>query len=275
MKKVLYILLTLVLFYIIGAIIGGNVIATHYTVVDQRIDDSLTIAQISDFHSNQSMKDQQEVYEIIQENQVDYILLTGDVFESADNTETLQFVNQLTSLAPVIYTRGNHDDDFGTYNQIVTELKVLGVTVLEDESYKIDNLNFVGIEDNDIATLSTYNQQYIQFIEESGVGDLYDENYINILLAHRPNYLEQYASLNFDYVFSGHAHGGQWQLPFTDLGLLAPDDGFFTTNVHGLKELDNTVQFINSGLSNPYAPIVPRLFNPKEVVIVTIEKQEV
>lgn len=45
-----------------------------------------------------------------------------------------------------------------------------------------------------------------------------------ILLSHRPELFETYAACGIDLVFSGHAHGGQFRLPFID-GLITPIRG--------------------------------------------------
>lgn len=47
-----------------------------------------------------------------------------------------------------------------------------------------------------------------------------------ILLSHRPELFDIYSNSNVNLIFSGHAHGGQFRLPFIG-GLIAPDQGFF------------------------------------------------
>lgn len=253
-----------------GIINNFRVVETKYNLSSDKVNSDYTFAQISDYHSNSEKNGR--IIKILKANDPDYILLSGDILESDNMNATIDFVSSLTDISTVVYARGNHDDDFGTYNQFKNKLEQLGVVVVGQESKIIDDLNFIGIEDLDIATLGSdgsFNNMYEKLISEyqsQVVPGMY-----NVLLAHRPNYLEAYSELGVDLVVSGHAHGGQWQIPFTDIGLIAPDEGLFPTHVHGIFEENNTTQIVSSGNSNPYGPWIPRLFNPEEVVIIKLE----
>ena len=75
----------------------------------------------------------------------------------------------------------------------------------------------------------------------------------------------------FDLVVSGHAHGGQWRIPFVNIGLVAPDQNLFPKYISGLYELNNGVKMIVSrGLARESTP-APRFFNHPELVIIDIE----
>ena len=54
-----------------------------------------------------------------------------------------------------------------------------------------------------------------------------------ILLSHRPELFEAYVNCGVDLVLSGHAHGGQFRLPFIG-GLVAPNQGLFPKYDAGL-----------------------------------------
>lgn len=254
-----------------GVVNNYHVVTTNYQLSTDKITSGYKFVQISDFHSNSKTE---QILKITTEANPDFILLTGDILEAKDMTETLEFIDQLTAISEVIYIRGNHEDDYGTYLQFKQELTDRGVIVLADQTYQVDNLNFIGLEDWSGANLGQddyFMTEYANYIKlyNSRVKD----GMYNILLAHRPNFLTDYSALGVDLVLSGHAHGGQWQLPFTDIGFVSPDDGFITTNVHGLKTQGETTQIISSGNSNPYGPWIPRLFNPEEVVVIDLQPE--
>ena len=95
-----------------------------------------------------------------------------------------------------------------------------------------------------------------------------EEDDFQILLSHRPELLSLYSEYEFDVVFSGHAHGGQFRLPFVG-GLMAPDQGLFPKYTSGTYKLDNTTMIVNRGLGNSIIPI--RIFNRPEIVVVTLK----
>lgn len=274
MKKMKYLILIVVVITLGNGVYNNNrVIETKYNLESNKINKAYTFVQISDFHSNNEKADQ--LVAMVTDVNPDYILLTGDILESADMEPTLSFVKQLTGISEVIYARGNHDDDYNTYDQFKSSLIKMGVIVVGENNYVIDDLNFIGIEDMSGASLTksgafvTQYRNYIDNYSQSVDGAKY-----NVLLAHRPNFLDAYSKLGVDLVLSGHAHGGQWQIPFTDIGFIAPDEGLFPTNVHGQKISGTTTQIISSGNSNPYAPVVPRFFNPEEIVVIELTPQK-
>lgn len=271
MKKKVKLVIIIVLIIVIsnGIINGYRVVETDYNLESNKVDQDYTFVQISDYHSNSGKDDQ--ILKLVENSKPDYILLSGDILDNSDMEPTINFIKQLTDITQVVYARGNHDDDYQSYTAFKAELEKLGVIVLTDTNYQIGDINFVGIEDWTGANLfptEHFSTEYTKYIDR--YSSQIDSSEYNVLLAHRPDFLQAYSGLNADLVVSGHAHGGQWQIPFTDIGLIAPDEGLFPTHVHGLKTMDGTTQIISSGISNPYAP-VPRLFNPEEVVVINVK----
>ena len=67
---------------------------------------------------------------------------------------------------------------------------------------------------------------------------------------------------NIDFAFTGHAHGGQFRIPFLNIGFVSINQGFFPKYTAGIKYSKNGV-LISRGIGNTNIPI--RLFNPSEV----------
>lgn len=271
-KKLVISILIIGLICISNGIVNNfRIVETDYQITSDKVDQDYTFALITDYHSE--TKDNDKIFNIIKQKEPDYILLAGDILDSEAMDETVDFVSQLTSISQVVYARGNHDNDYQTYDQFKTAIADLGVITIDSSNYQTEDLNFIGLEDYSGANFGysqSFADSYIPYIESY-------EQYVstdkfNVLLAHRPNFFEAYQNLGVDLVVSGHAHGGQWQIPFTSIGLIAPDEGLFPTNVEGLETKGGVTQVISTGTSNPYGPVIPRLFNPREVVIIDVEK---
>jgi hypothetical protein len=92
-------------------------------------------------------------------------------------------------------------------------------------------------------------------------------NSLSILLAHRPEYFKFYDTTHFDFVFAGHAHGGQFRIPIIG-GIISPNQGYFPKYTAGLYTGAHTKMIVSRGLGNSVFPL--RLFNCPEVVVVDI-----
>ena len=88
-----------------------------------------------------------------------------------------------------------------------------------------------------------------------------------ILLSHRPELFETYAACGVDLVLSGHAHGGQFRLPFIG-GLIAPNQGLFPKYDAGLFTDGNTNMIVSRGIGNSIIPI--RFNNRPEIVLLEL-----
>jgi len=88
-----------------------------------------------------------------------------------------------------------------------------------------------------------------------------------ILLSHRPDLIETYASNKIDLAFTGHAHGGQVRLPLIG-GLIAPNQGFFPKYTSGTYTMEDTTMVVSRGLGKSSIPL--RIFNRPEIIIVTL-----
>ena len=89
-----------------------------------------------------------------------------------------------------------------------------------------------------------------------------------MVLSHRPELIDLYAQSGFDLVLTGHAHGGQFRLPFIG-GLYAPHQGFLPEYDSGIHKQGDTVMVVSRGLGNSLFPL--RFNNRPELILLTLE----
>ena len=82
-----------------------------------------------------------------------------------------------------------------------------------------------------------------------------------------PELFEQYVLYGAELVLAGHAHGGQFRLPWLG-GLIAPDQGLLPRWTAGVYRQENTAMVVSRGLGNSVMPL--RIGNPPELVVVTL-----
>lgn len=99
---------------------------------------------------------------------------------------------------------------------------------------------------------------------------------VKIILSHYPENYEyigenSYSKYNFDIMFSGHAHGGQFILPGIG-GIFAPGQGLFPKYYKGIYS-EKSKLVVSRGLGNSGFPL--RLFNRPDLVVVDIINKKI
>lgn len=235
-----------------------------------------TIVQISDLHNKEFGQNQECLLKKIRTISPDIIVVTGDLIDRRkyDLDTAITFINGAMKIAPVYYVSGNHEAWCSDYKNISQELLNCGVQVLDDNKVKLikdkSMIEILGLSDPDFLT-----SDYIERTNTSKLKDhllrLSDDSVFQILLSHRPELFDLYANENIDLIFSGHAHGGQFRLPFIG-GLVAPDQGLFPKYTSGFYTKSHSTLFVSRGLGNSIVPI--RVFNRPEIVVVTLENEK-
>lgn len=218
---------------------------------------SLKVVHLSDLHGKSFSKNNATLVKKVASERPDFIAITGDIihlYTPKNNAVALKTVSALKELAPVIYVSGNHEMRNKGYRFFRKDLMEAGATVLDDSDAGVCGITVAGLNG---ASLRNDKIQKI-------TPDISPK----ILLAHEPQYFEKYASYGYDLVLCGHAHGGQWRIPFTGIGLYAPGQGKFPKYTSGIHEKGKTRMIISRGLGNSEFPL--RLFNRPELVIIEI-----
>ncbi len=232
----------------------------------------IKIIQISDLHNTIHGNQQDALVQKIVEAKPDLIFITGDLVDEKtkfDGTELL--LKNIKNIAPIYYCIGNHEFYAKDFFETNKKIKQYGVICLEDESVVVAvngiNLLIAGLDDPKYYRKKEYKGDTATRLEK--ISQTSDFSGLKILLSHRPELVTLYEKYDYDFIFSGHAHGGQVIIPHVLNGLLAPNQGFFPKYAGGLYRLKNDSNLIVSrGLSINITQ--PRIFNPPELVVVNI-----
>ena len=251
----------------------------NYAFETDKMRRSLRIALVSDLHSHEPLA----VIEAVGKIRPDIICIAGDLTEALDgsmddkNEYGFAALRALCAIAPTFYAPGNHEiaayhlhrtkkpDPRSGANRITPENRA---RILSSGAHFLDNTytEWQGIA---IGGLGSGMSEPDGKPRIDDLADFFAHRGIKILLCHHPEYYAKYLrERDVDLVLSGHAHGGQWRL--FGRGLYAPDQGLFPKYTSGVHE-DRLV--ISKGTANT-GGIVPRLFNPREVVCIRINERE-
>lgn len=259
---------------------------TYYTYKAEQLGADLEgyrIVQISDLHNVKFGKNNQKLVDRIRECEPDMIVLTGDLVDSNHTNvdRAVQFVDEIVKICPVYYVTGNHEYwlEKSEYDELMDGLVSAGVVILDNQVVEISRgdakFRLVGLDDRSLADgtlealLSDESIRNNQAEQKGETADNEDsgEKELTVVLAHEPQYLARYAGTGVDLVLSGHAHGGQFRLPFVG-GIVAPDQGFLPEYTAGEYYMNGTEMIVSRGLGNSVIPV--RLFNYPEIVCVDL-----
>lgn len=221
------------------------------------------IAQVSDLHNAVFGKDNAELLQALSECEPNIIVITGDLVD-AEHTDidiALDFAKGATQIASTYYVTGNHEASLPQYDELKTGLESMGVVVLEDKAMQLE------YNGDDITLKGDMFGEVPAMVDTKLRGLIGDKDNYTILLSHRPELFEAYVNCGADLVLSGHAHGGQFRLPFIG-GLVAPNQGLFPKYDAGLYTKGDTNMIVCRGLGNSIIPI--RFNNRPEIVLLEL-----
>ncbi|MBP3543840.1 MAG: metallophosphoesterase [Lachnospiraceae bacterium] len=243
-----------------------------YTVEAEKISQPVRIALLTDLHSDWYGKNQSTLISAVDDQKPDIVLLGGDIFDDKGTYEYAEItLKQLAEKYPCYYVTGNHEYWSRDIDNILGIVESCGIPALSGDCHTVEingqMINICGVDDPDVIKYTENGKpitEQLKLAEETADSELF-----TILLSHRPELKEMYEEYNFDLVLSGHAHGGQWRIPFLLNGLYAPNQGLFPEYAGGRYDYENGTLLVSRGLARESTPI-PRIFNRPELVIVDI-----
>lgn len=277
---VLFFCTTLLLY---GSFIEPHILITQTETIDiEGIDTPIRIVLLADFQAG-SYKQTKHIERVVARTislAPDLVLIAGDHVDNVtmDEDETV-YLAPLRALVdagiPTYAVHGNHEYGIGGGKGMTDPNYRVGDVSPRVKQYMED----LGISYlvNDLTTISIHNQDIAIFGGDSyWAGNLSFEALANkdaslptIGLFHNPAAAWIAAKEDIDLMLFGHTHGGQIRFPF--IGPLGRVDHVIPADWYqGLHDVDADTQlYVTSGAGETGTRA--RLFNPPEVVLITVE----
>ncbi|MBQ9449038.1 MAG: metallophosphoesterase [Acholeplasmatales bacterium] len=223
----------------------NNVVETNYSYNTPKAG-NYKIALMSDFHYGtiQDVKILDDKINIMNNYNLDFVVLAGDVFEENTTKEKItEFADKISKLNTkygIYYIYGNHDRQpykpkTFSDQDIETALTNVGVKILKDD-YVIINNEIVLFGRDDLSNHKDNPRRSVESVKNE-IGDKYF-----IVVDHQPKDLDECAKCGVDLMLSGHTHAGQiWPL-----GTIRRLLGHY---IYGEYKKDNTTLLITSGFT--------------------------
>lgn len=206
----------------------------------------LSILHLSDLHMENLSVDAQRIVADFSDEPIDLIAITGDLLDREKNiAKAVSYVETIMRLDPDLGTYvvfGNHDYVLSPIKlgQLKSELERIGCRVLVNEHETVwhagQPLHVIGIDN--FSTGHSQLAKSFKNVPETGV---------RLVLTHDPNIVLHMKDYPYDYLLSGHFHGGQihWPKPYhlAKMGKLPK-----LNMVKGLHQMDDRPFYISEGL---------------------------
>ena len=275
----LIIIVILAVFFLTVMIIDGNRFrVVEYQLYSSKVKKEHRYVVLSDLHNKSYGEKNSKLIRKITKLTPEGILIAGDILTAKPEKSyevALDLIKNLAEKYPIYYGMGNHETRLFLYpetygdmgERYLADLNKVSVDFLKNESRQCeDNIRITGLDMN-----KAYYKRFKKEPMDSGylqetLGEANEGKY-EILLAHNPDYFEEYATWGADLVLSGHVHGGMMRLPVLG-GVVSPSFKLFPKYDGGIFKLGKSTMIISRGLGMHTIPI--RIFNPGELVLVKI-----
>lgn len=269
-KRLLKFLLTVsFLFLFVRVALYDGLVVRTYEVATPLVSSPHTFVLLSDLHATFYGENQEVLAAKIAKFDPEAVFLTGDIaHDHRDFDGVAALLERLDGRFPLYYVTGNHECWLEFTEDIKALMRSCGVTVLDENCPPVmladGEIALYGVDD---PLFCTNIENYCSSLKRT---DVSSETF-DLLLAHRPEFYENYQEAGYDLILSGHAHGGQVRIPFLLNGLYAPNQGYFPPLAGGLYENENgQTMIVSRGLMKDD---LPRVFNPPEVCVIQISPE--
>ena len=279
---ILVIIAVLAIFFLIIMLIDGNRFhVVKYNLVSNKIKKEHRYVVLSDLHNKSYGEKNEKLIAAIDKLNPEAILIAGDMLTSKPEKSyevALDLLRELAKRYPIHYGMGNHETRLFLYPEVYgdmgkkyeKDLNSIPIEFLRNESRECeDNIRIVGLD-----MKRDYYKRFKKYPMDSDylpetLGAAKRGEY-EILLAHNPDYFEEYAAWGADLVLSGHVHGGMMRLPFLG-GVISPAFKLFPKYDGGVFKQGKSTMILSRGLGMHTIPI--RIFNPGELILIKLSPE--
>ncbi len=260
-------------------------VVKNYVIESDKLSKNMRFCLLSDLHEQSFGKDKsnEKLIKEIDRQKPDAIVVAGDLLTAHHNPGKqssevpVKLLSELSSRYPVYMANGNHEyklmvypERFGSfYANYEKELSDMGVSIMHNESVYLKeyNIKITGLE-LEYDYFKKFKKYPLQMEHLMKLIGNPDENKFNLLIAHNPQYFDEYASWGADLTVSGHVHGGIMRLPVIG-GVVSPAYQLFPKYDGGLFDIDGRKMVLSRGLGTHTIKV--RVFNPGELDVIDLK----
>lgn len=273
---VIYLLIIILIFFILIMVIDGNrFTVVHYKIESDKIKKNYRLVLLADLHNKQYGKDHEKLLQQIEKQEPEAILIAGDILTAKPEYPleiAVSLISKLSRKYPIYYGMGNHETRLFLYPEVYKSmgkdyeemLKKEGVFLMRNTTGKLSEEVLVTGLEIDRKYYKRFRKTPMDSHYLEGIVGKKEKEKFQILLAHNPDYFEEYSDWGADLVLSGHLHGGMVRLPFLG-GVVSPAFRFFPQYDGGQFFRKESRMILSRGLGMHTIPI--RVFNPGELVV--------
>ncbi len=242
----------IILISIVAFFNATNINLKKISLKSKKIKKKTKVVFFSDVHlGSNSKKHLLKIFKKVSSINCDLVLIGGDLYDSSQfDLNELKIFKKIGK--PILYVTGNHEFYLKNAAQKLSYLKNYNLNVIDNKPYLYQNLNIIGIGDN----------QKLKFKERT-IKKLYSKNKFNLILIHKPEIWKKLHK-KIDLMLAGHTHNGQ----------IFPFNFIVKTkfrNIYGLFQKKNSYLYTSSG-SGCWGPKM-RLGSVNEILEITINSE--
>lgn len=265
----------IVLFFIYCLVVSNLFTVFEISVESEKLPgsfDGYRMVLLTDLHDKQFGRNNRRLIEKVRSLSPDLILFGGDMHETLDDRAFFALIQNLSQIAPVVSSEGNHDFYYHLrpdYSEYIKNAEKCGLVNLGGRIF-IDGKNG--------EKIALTGESYHAYIKDKIT---FDDRYFNVFLLHNPFCFDDLQTKP-DLMLSGHVHGGFVRLPFVG-GIFAPGAGisifkrfspqyFFPRYTKGMYGEKDGKLVVSQGLG--LSARLPVRMIPPEIVCVTLRRAD-